>query len=501
MESIWPYISFLLGAIFALFLQWISYRLSFRKDQRREYWIRKLNSYQDFYQHTMQLIGLLRSRVSIPDNVYWQSISLARKAAYDAAFYDTSHPERTEKMKTITLELLQMLKSNEQEPERLVELIERIEEIHREFYQEEKSLAKENTLLPTAKDEMHAASIVNEATDNVEEEDEEGVSLVVGILLAGIVYIALFLPLSWYSAIQIGLEPLDLMLFAHLPPHLNDTFFSHLLPAFSIPEARPFVYAFGTLYGVVGVVVAFMMISLRLKGWADLAVIANGILWGYYLTIYLSGHIFGIIEINLITQRIIQLKLAYIFLAYYLIEGLKGLIGQNGLHRRKYEIFFGGMYGIICTLLLMRGFGGGTTSILTGPLFLICLFITIAIAEQTIGRVFFGFIETFKQLEKRPININVTYTKNASAKQFIKEFLTFEKQFLPYFWKDFWKNMKNYKGQEFDLPFPSVKILSIIRHRHIPVLKQAFPIFVITTIFPILTFVVYRFVIVIKGYF
>jgi hypothetical protein len=146
MDSIWPYISFLLGAIFALFLQWISYRLSFRKDQRREYWIRKLNSYQDFYQHTLQLIGLLRSKVSIPDNVYWQSISLARKAAYDAAFYDTSHPEQTEKMKTITLELLQMLKSNEQESRRLDELIERIEEIHSEFYQEEKSLTKENTL-------------------------------------------------------------------------------------------------------------------------------------------------------------------------------------------------------------------------------------------------------------------------------------------------------------------------------------------------------------------
>jgi tetrahydromethanopterin S-methyltransferase subunit G len=49
-------------------------------------------------------------------------------------------------MKTITLELLQMLKSNEQESRRLDELIERIEEIHSEFYQEEKSLTKENTL-------------------------------------------------------------------------------------------------------------------------------------------------------------------------------------------------------------------------------------------------------------------------------------------------------------------------------------------------------------------
>lgn len=119
MQIVWPYISFILGAIFALVMQWVSYRLSFRKDQRREYWIRKLNNYQDFYQHTTQLIGLLSSKVSIPDNVYWQSISLARKAAYDAVFYDISHPERTDKMKAITLDLIQVLQSNEQEPIRL----------------------------------------------------------------------------------------------------------------------------------------------------------------------------------------------------------------------------------------------------------------------------------------------------------------------------------------------------------------------------------------------
>jgi len=144
MENIWPYISFLLGAIFALFLQWISYRLSFKKDQRREYWIRKLNSYQDFYQHATQLIGLLRSRVSIPDNVYWQSILLARKAAYDATFYDRTHPERTDKMKNITLELIQILQQNNPDTEKLERLLKQIEEIQTSFYEEEKLLIKEN---------------------------------------------------------------------------------------------------------------------------------------------------------------------------------------------------------------------------------------------------------------------------------------------------------------------------------------------------------------------
>ena len=143
MQIVWPYISFILGAVFALVMQWVSYRLSFRKDQRREYWIRKLNSYQDFYQHTTQLIGLLGSKVSIPDNVYWQSISLARKAAYDASFYDISHPERTDKMKAITIDLIQILQSNKQERERLQILQTQVEEIQANFYLEEKLLSKE----------------------------------------------------------------------------------------------------------------------------------------------------------------------------------------------------------------------------------------------------------------------------------------------------------------------------------------------------------------------
>ena len=144
MENIWTYISFLLGAIFAVFLQWISYRLSFKKDQRKEYWIRKLNSYQDFYQHTTQLIGLLKSKVSIPDNVYWQSISLARKAAYDATFYDISQPERTDKMKTVTLELIQILQQNNSDIEKKLErLLGQIEDIQTSFYKDEKLLTKE----------------------------------------------------------------------------------------------------------------------------------------------------------------------------------------------------------------------------------------------------------------------------------------------------------------------------------------------------------------------
>ena len=111
-QQISPFISFFIGAVFALFLQWLSSRLTYRREQRREYWIRKLNSYQDFSQNTTQLLLLLASRIKVPESHFWDAITLARKAAYDAAFYDLGHPKRTERMMQITEELIR----NYQEP-------------------------------------------------------------------------------------------------------------------------------------------------------------------------------------------------------------------------------------------------------------------------------------------------------------------------------------------------------------------------------------------------
>ncbi len=143
MEKIWPYISFILGAFFGIFYQWISYLFSFRKDQRKEYWIRKLNSYQDFHHQTSQLIDLLRSEVKIPENIFWQAISSARKAAYDASFYDLSNLNRTENMKKITLDIINIYQSENTNMQNLIEIMENIEKIQESFYNQENLLLKE----------------------------------------------------------------------------------------------------------------------------------------------------------------------------------------------------------------------------------------------------------------------------------------------------------------------------------------------------------------------
>jgi len=138
-DTIWPYISFILGAFVSLLAQWVSYRLSFKKDQKREYWIRKLNSYQDFFQHTNNVIGLLRSDISIPENIFWQSVSLARKAAFDAEFYDWANPTRPKDMQEITDLLIKAYQAREKDPEDFNEIGKRIEAIQLQFYEDERS--------------------------------------------------------------------------------------------------------------------------------------------------------------------------------------------------------------------------------------------------------------------------------------------------------------------------------------------------------------------------
>jgi hypothetical protein len=84
MAEFWPYIDLILGSLFGFVLLWVSHRLSVKKEREKEHWIRRLNSYQDFYQHTMHLIDLLQAGIELPEPARWDAITLARKAAYDA---------------------------------------------------------------------------------------------------------------------------------------------------------------------------------------------------------------------------------------------------------------------------------------------------------------------------------------------------------------------------------------------------------------------------------
>lgn len=96
------YLGVLVGAVVAFSAQWVAYYFA----KRREYWIRRLNSFQDFYQHSMNLLDLLEADLVVPQNLWDESLRGARKAAYDADIYAPDRTDLTKRMKAISQSLV-----------------------------------------------------------------------------------------------------------------------------------------------------------------------------------------------------------------------------------------------------------------------------------------------------------------------------------------------------------------------------------------------------------
>ncbi|MFQ5685595.1 MAG: hypothetical protein ACE5GV_02940 [Candidatus Scalindua sp.] len=153
--------------------------------------------------------------------------------------------------------------------------------------------------------------------------------------MSGIVYIAIFFPLILHSSKQIGVNPLDILLFTKYPPDIGDTFFNNIFPEWPDPKARSLVYAVGNLYGVIGIVGTFVIISVRIKRIMGFIITSNGLCFGYILTLYLSGNVFGIIDIDLFSKKMVNFRIAYVLLAFYMLECLKNSFKKKGLCRKK----------------------------------------------------------------------------------------------------------------------------------------------------------------------
>lgn len=99
-------VTFVLGAVFTLGLQFLSARLGLMREQARESWVRRLNSYQDFNTAAIGLAELWQAGAAIPEPQVWDAITRARKAAYDAALYDAARPHLTTQMRELSGELV-----------------------------------------------------------------------------------------------------------------------------------------------------------------------------------------------------------------------------------------------------------------------------------------------------------------------------------------------------------------------------------------------------------
>lgn len=106
--------------------------------------------------------------------------------------------------------------------------------------------------------------------------------LAIGCFLTGIVYDAIFFPLSYYSSIKMSLDPFNIILFADIPSNLLDILVSQTPPDFFNLQVRPILFALGNLYGINGIILAFMFVSIKTNRLITFAIIANGIAGGYF---------------------------------------------------------------------------------------------------------------------------------------------------------------------------------------------------------------------------
>jgi len=112
-------VTFVLGAVFTLGLQFLSARLGLMREQARESWVRRLNSYQDFNTAAIGLAELWQAGAALPAPQIWDAITRARKAAYDAALYDAAHPHLTTQMRELSGELVRFANDGDRDHEKL----------------------------------------------------------------------------------------------------------------------------------------------------------------------------------------------------------------------------------------------------------------------------------------------------------------------------------------------------------------------------------------------
>lgn len=129
---------FVLGAVFAVGLNVFISELTLRREKRKEAWIRRLNSYENFYRAMTGVIDLLAAGVRVPEAKLWEAVGDARKSAYDAASYDPTHPERTSRMQELTLALILAYQRDEASADQLGAWRNEIEQIRASFYASER---------------------------------------------------------------------------------------------------------------------------------------------------------------------------------------------------------------------------------------------------------------------------------------------------------------------------------------------------------------------------
>lgn len=212
--------------------------------------------------------------------------------------------------------------------------------------------------------------------------DAKYIGQTVGLCVVGLLYVAVFLPLTLWSSSIRGLDFIDVLLFAHLKETSAGLGILGPIKILFDFSNTPDIFAFCVFYGIVGLMNTLMRLSLVKNAKIEISIMSKGIVYGYALTIFVK-YLFGSpISSNLLFSS--MLDISYVLFLYYGLRCFVDIISRWGI-RAKYDYFIGGIQSIGTAWILSRVFGDQAI-VLTGITYFICTFIATCIFETTLGR-------------------------------------------------------------------------------------------------------------------
>jgi hypothetical protein len=286
-------------------------------------------------------------------------------------------------------------------------------------------------------------------------DESKSVARLIMTVSLGLIFMALFLPLTWITAKHRALHPVDVLLFVQAEHLKAGGLRAQVRSLFLNPQT---LYAFGVLYGLCTLLLAFLSV-LRKDGVLDLLITSNGLLAGYLATGWIGQSLYGM---RLPVGSLHQLSFAYVLAAYYAAVGLIGVCDGWG-SIAKYQHVFLGVQGLLAGWILSRKFGGNAV-LFGGLTFITCSFVAMVIVENTM-------IWPLKWvLQKVPQD---TRLLGPSVFTFGEKFWTLE----------IWDEALIWGGQDIPLFLPTLgfmllgKIVDVLTKRfEFPILLRMFPI-------------------------
>lgn len=236
--------------------------------------------------------------------------------------------------------------------------------------------------------------------DEKEDEDEEEETslmgqwpLIVGTGITGLVYIAVFLPITMSVVSARSLDPINVLLFVDFPIiSVGSDFLPNIAQLWS-SQNFPFLLSFGVMYGAANVAYGLLGLSIQKHGWIEAIITFNGLLFGYALTILIAFFL-GVTPVLL---NISQLSLAYVFLLAYTSRFVNTIIARWGWGTTaKYEHLITGANAVATSWILSRVLHEWSI-IFSGITFYVCTFLSTSAIEIVIvggSKLIFGGIPT-----------------------------------------------------------------------------------------------------------